>query len=43
VPKVDKENGMPAAAAARAPAISPSVCINRVNPVGAMANGQLTG
>ena len=32
-------NGMPAAAAAVAPAISPSVCMSRVKPVGAMPNG----
>ena len=43
VPRVDSENGIPAAAAARAPAISPSVCINRVNPVGAIPNGKTTG
>ena len=36
---VDNENGMPARAAARAPAYSPSVCIIRVKPVGAMPNG----
>ena len=30
---------MPAAPAAPAPAVSPSVCIRRVNPVGAMPNG----
>ena len=36
---VDSENGMPAAPAAVAPAISPSVCIMRVKPVGAMPNG----
>ena len=39
VPMVDNENGMPAASAAVAPAISPSVCIIRVKPVGAMPNG----
>ena len=43
VPIVDSENGMPARAAACAPAISPSVCIIRVNPVGAMPNGIATG
>lgn len=40
---VDRENGMPARAAARAPAISPSVCIIRVKPVGAMPNGRFRG
>ena len=40
---VDSENGMPAAAAAPAPAISPSVCIIRVKPVGAMPNGSGDG
>ncbi len=39
VPMVESANGMPAAAAAPAPAVSPSVCIIRVNPVGAMPNG----
>ncbi len=39
VPIVDSEYGMPAASAAVAPAISPSDCIIRVNPVGAMPNG----
>ena len=39
VPRVDSVNGMPAAPAADAPAISPSVCIRRVKPVGAMPNG----
>jgi hypothetical protein len=34
---------MPARAAACAPAISPSVCIILVKPVGAMPNGMLTG
>jgi hypothetical protein len=43
VPMVDRENGMPARAAAWAPAISPSVCIIRVKPVGAMPNGRATG
>ena len=33
---------MPAAAAAEAPARSPSVCIIRVKPVGAMPNGSST-
>ena len=32
-------NGIPAACAAPAPAVSPSVCIKRVNPVGAIPNG----
>lgn len=36
---VDSVNGMPAAAAALAPADSPAACIMRVNPVGAMPNG----
>ena len=40
---VKVHNGIPALAAARAPAISPSVCINRVKPVGAIANGSATG
>ena len=39
---MDSENGMPAAAAAVAPAISPSVCIIRVKPVGAIPNGSAT-
>jgi hypothetical protein len=42
VPSVDKQNGMPARAAAWAPAISPSVCIRRVKPVGAIPNGSAT-
>ena len=42
VPIVDSANGMPAAAAAVAPAISPSACIIRVKPVGAMPNGSST-
>ena len=42
VPIVDRANGMPAAWAAVAPAISPSACIIRVNPVGAMPNGSAT-
>ncbi len=33
---------MPAASAAVTPAISPSVCIIRVNPVGAIPNGSAT-
>ena len=43
VPSVDSVNGIPAAAAAPAPAISPSVCMRRVNPVGAMPNGSALG
>jgi len=43
VPMVDSANGIPAAAAAVAPAISPSVCIIRVNPVGAIPKGCATG
>ena len=39
VPTVDNANGMPAAPAAAAPARSPSACIIRVNPVGAIPNG----
>ena len=39
VPSVDSVNGMPAAPAAPAPAISPSVCMRRVKPVGAMPKG----
>ena len=42
VPIVESANGMPAAAAAAAPARSPSVCIMRVKPVGAMPNGSST-
>ena len=42
MPIVESENGMPAAAAAVAPAISPSACIIRVKPVGAMPNGSAT-
>jgi hypothetical protein len=42
VPSVESEKGMPALAAAWAPAISPSVCISRVKPVGAMPNGSAT-
>ncbi len=34
---------MPAASAAVTPAISPSVCISRVNPVGAIPNGSAVG
>ena len=40
---VDRAKGIPAAAAAAAPTRSPSVCIMRVNPVGAMPKGSLTG
>ncbi len=43
VPMVESENGMPAAPAAAAPARSPSVCIIRVKPVGAMPKGRATG
>ena len=43
VPRVDSVNGIPAAPAAPAPAVSPSVCIRRVNPVGAMPNGIADG
>ena len=43
VPSVERVNGMPAAPAADAPAISPSVCMSRVNPVGAMPNGSALG
>ena len=39
VPKVERVNGIPNFSAARAPAISPSVCIMRVKPVGAIPNG----
>ena len=39
VPIVESVYGMPASPAAVAPAISPSVCIRRVNPVGAMPKG----
>ena len=39
VPRVDSEKGIPNLAAARAPAISPSVCIMRVKPVGAIPTG----
>ena len=37
---VDRENGMPARWAARTPPISPSECMKRVNPVGAIPNGR---
>ena len=40
---MDSVNGMPAAPAAPAPAVSPSVCISRVKPVGAMPNGSADG
>ena len=40
---VDSENGIPCRPADRAPAISPSVCIIRVKPVGAMPNGSAIG
>src|SRR6478735_7849352 len=43
VPRVDRVNGIPAAPAAPAPAVSPSVCINLVNPVGAIPNGNADG
>ena len=43
VPRVESVNGMPAAPAAEAPATSPSVCMRRVNPVGAMPNGRADG
>ena len=43
VPRVDSENGIPAAPAAPAPAVSPSVCMRRVKPVGAMPNGSADG
>ena len=39
VPMVDRVKGMPAAWAARTPAVSPSLCIIRVKPVGAMTSG----
>ena len=39
---VERLNGIPAASAAVTPAISPSVCIIRVNPVGAIPNGSAT-
>ncbi len=39
VPIVESVNGMPAVPAALAPARSPSACIIRVNPVGAIPNG----
>ena len=42
VPIVERLNGIPAASAAVTPAISPSVCIIRVNPVGAIPNGSAT-
>jgi hypothetical protein len=42
VPMVESEKGIPAAAAAPAPAISPSVCIMRVKPVGAIPKGSAT-
>ena len=40
---MDSVNGMPAAPAAPAPAVSPSVCMSRVKPVGAMPNGSADG
>ncbi len=40
---VESVNGIPAGPAAVTPAISPSVCIIRVNPVGAIPNGSATG
>jgi hypothetical protein len=43
VPRVERVNGMPAAPAAPAPATSPSVCIMRVKPVGAIPNGSALG
>ena len=43
VPRVESVKGMPAALAAPAPAISPSVCMRRVNPVGAMPKGSADG
>jgi hypothetical protein len=43
VPSVERAKGMPAAAAAPAPAISPSVCMRRVKPVGAMPKGSALG
>ena len=39
VPSVDRVKGIPAAPAAPAPATSPSVCMRRVKPVGAMPKG----
>ena len=42
VPIVDSVNGIPGRAAAAAPAISPSACIIRVKPVGAIPNGNAT-
>ena len=39
VPIVDSAYGMPTRAATRATAGSPSVCMSRVKPVGANANG----
>ena len=43
VPIVDSAYGMPARAATRATAGSPSVCIIRVNPVGANTTGSADG
>ena len=43
VPRVDRVKGMPAAPAALAPATSPSVCMRRVKPVGAMPRGRAEG
>ena len=43
MPIVDSANGIPASAAAAAPARSPSVCIIRVKPVGAIPNGIADG
>ena len=39
VPMVDSVKGMPARSAARTPPISPSACMKRVKPVGAIPNG----
>ena len=39
-PMVDRVKGTPACSAARTPATSPSVCIIRVNPVGAIPTGR---
>ena len=43
VPIVERAYGMPVRAATRATAGSPSVCIIRVNPVGAKTSGALAG
>jgi hypothetical protein len=40
---VDSAYGIPVRSATRATAVSPSVCMSRVNPVGAKARGSIDG